>query len=281
MLNLGGLFGAILALSMNANNRSGTSAARLDKSSYIALIGVAASGIGFSLLAQDPAKLTKSDGTPVVMPQMDFKKELRMLLQGLKDVNIWQMAPLFMSCMWHEVVLFNFMNAGLYNVRSRTANAGVYYIGRIVASFTFQYACDYHHRTRKRVATAVTFVAAHLIIGFILTLMVFCGFQRIKDSHDLDLTDKRAAIGWFIFFIFGSLETMASSMSKSIRVQTNTILFLQVTGLLELSLSEMQLKSIVLLDGSGCSLEVRTDYLRLFDVVSWRCSIMGAGYSHS
>lgn len=80
--------------------------------------------------------------------------------------NLWLLAPLFMAAFWHEVVLFNFFNTSLFNVRSRAVNAGFYFVARIIASFIIRYACDCSDNLRKRIAAAVGTLAFFLLIGF-------------------------------------------------------------------------------------------------------------------
>lgn len=124
------------------------------------------------------------------------------------------MAPYFIASLWHEVVMYNYFNATLFDVRTRSLNALIYSCGRIAASFAFQYTSNIYTETNRRVNALLLLIGFSLLVGFVSVLMVFCGAFDLINSTGVDLTEPKAILMMIIFFCFGNLETYATNLSQ-------------------------------------------------------------------
>lgn len=224
ILNVGGLAGAALALSLNmGSNRypSGGNLA-LSQSSYFTVVLVACSGVLFGLLLVDPKKVKRADQVQIEIPRRKVKEELRALVLGFGDRTLLLLTPLFLASVWHEVVWFNYFNSRLFNVRSRAYNSCVYYMARIFASFLFQYVLSLSNLTRGKIRNATVLSLALLCCGSGVALSHFLpgGFTHGNDVQNegkppplLDFQSVRGVVLSLGFVAYGSLETFAASFS--------------------------------------------------------------------
>lgn len=213
ILNLGGFSGAIVAFTLNETPLQGQVA--LSTGSYLCIVIIGCSGVLIGLLLVEPEKVVKKDGTQITVPKRKPIEEMRAVFQGFKDFNLWLLVPLFLASVWHEVVLFNFFNSTIFNVRSRALNSASYYSARIIASWLFQLAADVSSDVFVATASATGTLIVFLALGILPSAAVFLNFLGLRDARDLDLEEPRAFLLTLCFFAYGALETMAASYSKS------------------------------------------------------------------
>ncbi|EZG43337.1 putative DUF895 domain protein [Gregarina niphandrodes] len=191
----------------------GVNAGSLSSASFLLILAVNASGVLVSLLVQSPARVRRSDGSRAAVPLLTLKQEMQGVVAGLRETYLWLMAPLFMCSIWHEVVLFNYFNVQLSNVRSRALNALVYYLARILASFLFQFVCDLAHTLPRRIDSANIFTLTLCALGFTTAAMTFGDVFGVQSDAPLDFREKRSSLLLLCFFAYGALETTATSYS--------------------------------------------------------------------
>lgn len=185
----------------------------LSNASYLCLLFVCASGIFASLLVQPCERILKSDGTRPMLVKTSIAEEFEGIRKGLSELLLWFMIPLFMCSLWHEVTLFNFFNVELFDVRSRAMNAIYYYVGRILASFVFQFVCDLSTRLQARMLSAIVFTASLCVVAFTVALMTLTDVDGVRSDKDLDFVEPRSSILAIAFITYGALETVATSFS--------------------------------------------------------------------
>lgn len=158
------------------------------------------------------------------MPQISFQRHVRRDTHAHTQISMCHfqtssalllVTPMFILNVWHEVVLFNFFNVALFNIRSRALNSAFYSFARILASLVFQVAVDMadFESLKGRIWFALLPIIIFLSIGLILSGSVFLGLFSIIQESEIDYTEPRAIVVMGAFFAYGALETLTATFS--------------------------------------------------------------------
>lgn len=207
IFNLGGVIGSAVSLGTNWDTDKGG----VSNSTYIAFVVVTAVGVLLPLTLRSPSKMTREDGTPVVIErQTTWKTELMNLYRSLVD-DPWiaLLFPFFFASNWFYTYQFNDFNAALHNVRTRSLNGLCYWLSQIFGAVIFGQLLDISKVSRRWRAT----------IGWcVLFAMVWAtnaGFYTIQRKYfdipsdeieEIDLTSSRYPHRIVLYIFAGALD---------------------------------------------------------------------------
>ncbi|EGG02453.1 uncharacterized protein MELLADRAFT_38516 [Melampsora larici-populina 98AG31] len=137
--NLGAVLGDAIAL---GRNRTSTADTPVPDSIYIVFICITICGIASTFALTDPSTVRRANGEHVVLQKsLSWKSEFEGMAQTLtKDPMVLLLFPFFWASTWFYTYLFNDFNLALFNLRTRSLNALLYWISQLVGS-TFLGCC--------------------------------------------------------------------------------------------------------------------------------------------
>jgi hypothetical protein len=130
---------------------------------FYAFISLSLLGSMLSLLLVEARAVTRSDGSPVSLPQTaTWKSEVSGLFQTLKhDSYIVLFFPMFFASNYFYPYQFNTFNLAVFNIRTRSLNNTLYWLAEIGGSYLVGYALDskrIRRSLRARISVAVLLV---------------------------------------------------------------------------------------------------------------------------
>jgi MFS family permease len=208
IFNLGAVIGSAVAFGVNFNNQSNS----VGNGTYIGFLVLTLIGVGLAPLMADPKKVIRTDGTKINLPRHpSWKTEFYSLYVALKsDPSIILLFPMFVASNYFYTWQQNDYNAALFNIRTRSLNAFLYWTAQIFGSMFLGYCVldrpQYRRRTRAFAGWAV------------VTSMVFAvhvwgyeyqkNYTRIVLPAKIDFKDPSyVAHGWLYIFC-GLLDAM-------------------------------------------------------------------------
>eukprot|EP01055_Gregarina_sp_Pseudo9_P004258 Gregarina_sp_Pseudo_9__4257@NODE_440_length_2826_cov_5_725152_g416_i0_p1_GENE_NODE_440_length_2826_cov_5_725152_g416_i0NODE_440_length_2826_cov_5_725152_g416_i0_p1_ORF_typecomplete_len536_score89_10UNC93/PF05978_16/1_7e16UNC93/PF05978_16/6e02MFS_1/PF07690_16/1_5e02MFS_1/PF07690_16/2e13MFS_1/PF07690_16/2_7e03PMD/PF10536_9/0_17TMEM223/PF14640_6/2e03TMEM223/PF14640_6/0_81TMEM223/PF14640_6/6_1e03_NODE_440_length_2826_cov_5_725152_g416_i010292636 len=219
IFNMGGVGGAVIALCLNIDARESNrelvseDSGSLTHQSYLAIVCITYAGLLLSFCLVNPVRFVAESARVALEASPGAMDELKGLWATMKERTTLYMALLYCMTIWHEVVLYNWINAHYHNVRSRAFNSMLYWLARMVFTLPLQFLLDRPlptartNGTRGALYMVGVLVAATLLGVLVATLKPYKG-----DPPLFDLRDKEAGLTMAAMILYGGLDTVAQGM---------------------------------------------------------------------
>ncbi|KAJ2450072.1 hypothetical protein EV183_004529 [Coemansia sp. RSA 2336] len=204
IFNLGGVLGGVLLLATNYHSESDS----LSDGVYVAFVVLECLGAILGLVLAPPAKVTRSDGSSVVLVKYtDVSKEALGILKLFIDPMMLGLLPMCFTSNFFYTYQFNNINGSLFNIRTRGFNNIFYWGAQMVGAYLISLLLDSKRFSRK-------------VRGFIAFIVVFCVFnaiwggslalhlkypEGIPKSERLDFKDSKRVGGPIVLYFFCGL----------------------------------------------------------------------------
>lgn len=182
IFNLGAVLGEAVALGRNYHN---TTNSPVPDGVYIGFLAITVIGTSLSLILAPPSSIRRSDGTWVTVPQNpSWKTELRAMIKALiQDPTILLLFPFFWASNWFYTYQFNDYNLALFNLRTRSLNALLYWLSQIFGSGLFGLLLDFQKLFSRQQRAVLGWVILSCVI------FIVWGFGwSVQRDYDRDST---------------------------------------------------------------------------------------------
>ncbi|KAJ1848411.1 hypothetical protein IWW55_003281 [Coemansia sp. RSA 2706] len=200
IFNCGGAVGGIILFAINYHTEKDS----LADGVYVVFVVLECIGAMLGLALAPPAKVTRSDGSSVVLVKYtNAGKEAIGILKLFIDPMMLGLLPMCFTSNFFYTYQFNNINAALFNLRTRGFNNMFYWFLQSVASWVFSYLLDNKHmtrRTRGLISFGIVFVFFNAIWGGSLALHNKYP-TGIESGHRLDFKDSKRAAGPIILYM--------------------------------------------------------------------------------
>ncbi|KAG0150938.1 hypothetical protein CROQUDRAFT_87395 [Cronartium quercuum f. sp. fusiforme G11] len=141
IFNLGAVLGEAIALGRNHDNLTDSP---VSNGIYIAFLVISLVGSALTLTLASPSTVQRADGTWVtVEANAGWKEELQAMLRSLiRDPTVLLLFPFFWASNWFYTYQFNDYNLALFNLRTRSLNALLYWLSQLFGSGLFGIILD-------------------------------------------------------------------------------------------------------------------------------------------
>ncbi|KAJ2850267.1 hypothetical protein IWW36_002015 [Coemansia brasiliensis] len=147
IFNLGGMLGGILPFAINYHSESNS----LSDSVYIAFIVLESLGAVLGLALAPPSKVTRSDGSSVVLVKYtSARKEALEILKLFLNPTILALIPMCFTSNFFYSYQFGPVNASIFNIRTRGFNNIFYWGAQMVGAYFLSFLLDNQHMTRRK-----------------------------------------------------------------------------------------------------------------------------------
>jgi len=207
IFNLGGVIGSLIPIALNWN---GTNNGTVNDGTYIAFLVLMSCGALLSLTLLPPHKVVRDDGKPVQVKKFPkWKDELIGVFKLFLDWKMLVLIPMFISSNWFYAYHFNVVNAGYFNIRTRSFNNLWYWAAQIVGAMGFGKLLDTPSLKRKNRG----FIG--LFILFIAVMATWAGglvfqltFTRNDEKKEFDIFDSGYAGKLILYILYGLIDAM-------------------------------------------------------------------------
>lgn len=219
IFNLGGVGGAIIALVFNINSKESArelvteEAGSLSANSYLGIISLTYAGLLLSFCLVNPVRFVAPAAREALSASTGALQELQGVLSAMKERTTAYMALVYCMTLWHEVFLYNWINAYYHNVRSRAFNSMLYWLSRMVFTLPLQFVLDRPTPSARINATqGATYLVVVLSIATTFGILL-ATLGPYKGAPPLfDLTDKEAGLTMAAMIFYGGLDTVAQGV---------------------------------------------------------------------
>ncbi|KII94434.1 hypothetical protein PLICRDRAFT_172084 [Plicaturopsis crispa FD-325 SS-3] len=210
IFNLGAVTGEAVSTGKNWNSTSNA----VSNGTYIGFLIITLIGVTLPLAMVDPRKMIRTDGTKVTPPRHpSWKTELYGLYLTLRtDPMVLLLFPMFFASNYFYTWQFNDYNGALFNIRTRSLNAMVYYMAQIVGSVAMGKILDNTKITRRIRA----FTGWSILLGMVFVVHIWAYFYQ-KDytrastpstGVKIDVKDHGYAAKVWLYIFCGLLDAM-------------------------------------------------------------------------
>ncbi|KAG9317175.1 major facilitator superfamily domain-containing protein [Chiua virens] len=208
IFNLGAVIGSGVAFGLNFNNQGST----VSDGTYIAFLIITLIGVVLSPFMADPKMVVRTDGTKVTLPrQPSWKAEFYSLYVAFKtDPTIILLFPMFVASNYFYTWQGNDYNTALFNIRTRSLNALIYWSAQIFGSMFIGYGVLDRSQFRRRTRAFAGWV--------IVTVMVFVvhvwgyeyqkNYTRATPPPNIDFSDPEYPARAWLYIFCGLLDAM-------------------------------------------------------------------------
>ncbi|KAK4052325.1 hypothetical protein OIO90_004406 [Microbotryomycetes sp. JL221] len=185
IFNLGATIGNATMLGLTYDSSANT----VSNAVYAAFLAIASCGVIVPWLLVNPAKMVRTDGTRVIIPQQTSWKESTVGLFHFLRTHLWivLLFPFFLASNWFYTWQFNSFNGVLFTLRTRSLNSMLYWMSQMVAALLFGIAID-----TKRIRR-VTRAWSGLIFLLVLSMAVWGASYHYQTSYTrADMAEPRA-----------------------------------------------------------------------------------------
>ncbi|KAJ2161016.1 hypothetical protein GGF46_001818 [Coemansia sp. RSA 552] len=200
IFNAGGVLGGILPFAINYHSDKDS----LSDSVYIAFVVLECLGAFLGLALAPPAKVTRSDGTSVVLKKYtDVRMETLGILKLFVNLKMLGISVAAFTSNFFYTYQFNNINGALFNIRTRGFNNIFYWGAQMVGAYALSFLLDaerLRRRTRGMVALALVFVVFNAIWGGSLALHLKYP-DGIEAGDRMDFKDSHRSSGAIILYV--------------------------------------------------------------------------------
>ncbi|KAJ2660743.1 hypothetical protein IW148_003660 [Coemansia sp. RSA 1199] len=213
IFNLGGILGGILPFAINYHSEKDS----LSDGVYIAFVVLECLGAFLGLALAPPSKVTRSDGSSVVMIKYtNVGKEVIEILKLFLNPTMLALLPMCFTSNFFYTYQFNNINAALFNIRTRGFNNIFYWGFQMLGAYAISLLLDWQRlqrKTRGFIGFAIVFVVFNAIWGGSLALHNKYP-DGIEPSNRMDFKDTKKAAGPIILYLLcGIGDALYQSMA--------------------------------------------------------------------
>ncbi|KAI6124377.1 major facilitator superfamily domain-containing protein [Pisolithus croceorrhizus] len=162
IFNLGGVVGSAVAFAENFHS----TANGVSNGTYIGFVVLTVTGFFLPFVMVDPEKMTRTDGTRVVLSRHpSWKAEFLNLFVALKD-DPWVVLlfPMFFASNYFYTWQFNDYNGALFTIRARSLNNFIYWFAQIFGSVFIGYCILDKKSLRRRTRAFLGWVIVFFMV---------------------------------------------------------------------------------------------------------------------
>ncbi|KAJ1855063.1 hypothetical protein GGH12_001775 [Coemansia sp. RSA 1822] len=213
IFNLGGMLGGILPFAINYHSEKDS----LSDGVYIAFVVLECLGAFLGLALAPPSKVTRSDGSSVVMVKYtNVGKEVIEILKLFLNPTMLALLPMCFTSNFFYTYQFNNINAALFNIRTRGFNNIFYWGFQMLGAYAISFLLDWQRlqrKTRGFIGFAIVFVVFNAIWGGSLALHNKYP-DGIEPGNRMDFKDTKKAAGPIILYLLcGIGDALYQSMA--------------------------------------------------------------------
>ncbi|KAJ2479875.1 hypothetical protein IWW56_002790 [Coemansia sp. RSA 2131] len=213
IFNLGGMLGGILPFAINYHSEKDS----LSDGVYIAFVVLECLGAFLGLALAPPSKVTRSDGSSVVMVKYtNVGKEVIEIIKLFLNPTMLALLPMCFTSNFFYTYQFNNINAALFNIRTRGFNNIFYWGFQMLGAYAISFLLDWQRlqrKTRGFIGFAIVFVVFNAIWGGSLALHNKYP-DGIEAGHRMDFKDTKKAAGPIILYLLcGIGDALYQSMA--------------------------------------------------------------------
>ncbi|EZG70563.1 major facilitator family transporter [Gregarina niphandrodes] len=205
IFNLGGVAGGLIAFGINFHEESGQANPAL----YFTFIGLMCVGALSSLiLLANPRKVIKEDGSAVeVTPAGSAIEDIKGALLVATNLDMLLLFCTFLSSNWFYTYQLNYLNAFLFNIRTRGLNSTLYWAIQMAGAYVVGKILDsVKHRAKTNARNSYFLVQFAMIAFWAGSIAIQYGFEGGYDkdrviTESVDMSQSKRATGIIILFI--------------------------------------------------------------------------------
>ncbi|KIJ70444.1 hypothetical protein HYDPIDRAFT_105168 [Hydnomerulius pinastri MD-312] len=211
IFNLGAVVGGAVAFGTNFDNQANG----VGNGTYIGFLILTLIGVALAPLMADPAKIIRTDGTKVVLPSHpSWKHEFYSLYAALMaDPSILLLFPMFFASNYFYTWQQNDYNAALFNIRTRSLNAFLYWTAQIFGSVFIGYFVLDQTKLRRRTRA---YLGWAILVAMVFIVHIWAYFyQRTytrastpSDGVKMDFNDSAFPAHVWLYIFCGLLDSM-------------------------------------------------------------------------
>ncbi|RIA79855.1 major facilitator superfamily domain-containing protein [Glomus cerebriforme] len=207
IFNLGGVLGSLIPIALNWN---GSNSGTVNDGTYIAFMVLMGLGALLSFALLSPQKVIHDDGKPVVVQKFPkWKNEIIGIFKLFLDWHMIALIPMFIASNWFYAYHFNVVNAGYFNIRTRSFNNLWYWAAQIVGAMGLGKFLDTPSLKRKNRGIIGLIILFVIIMGtWIGGLFFQLTFTRNDEKKNLDLFDSGYAGKLILYLLYGFNDAM-------------------------------------------------------------------------
>ncbi|KNZ46850.1 hypothetical protein VP01_68g11 [Puccinia sorghi] len=209
IFNLGAVLGEAVAL---GKTHGDTTDSPVSNGVYIGFLVITLIGTCLTFTLAPPSSITRSDGSPVTVERNPtWKHELRAMLKTLtQDPTILLLFPFFWASNWFYTYQFNDYNLALFNLRTRSLNALLYWLSQIFGSGLFALLLDFqgafNRQHRACLGWAILTIVIFLVWGF--GWAVQKDYERGTVTNKMDWHDPAYPGRVWLYMFYGVTDSM-------------------------------------------------------------------------
>ncbi|EZG67300.1 putative transmembrane protein [Gregarina niphandrodes] len=153
-------------------------------------------------------------GTSFSVPpgKVDVRQDLRALWEATQERSMQLLLVFAFASLFHQTYLFNGLNYGLFNVRTRGLNCFMYWLGRIPAGVIHGHVVDdFRFSVRHRAWNACSLLLFYVALGQALVVTFYLTMP--PGTFDVAGDPTYAALAFATFFLYGGLDTVSQSLA--------------------------------------------------------------------
>ncbi|KAJ2605751.1 hypothetical protein EV177_006077 [Coemansia sp. RSA 1804] len=200
IFNLGGMLGGILPFAINYNSTQTKNADGV----YIAFVVLECLGACLGLALAPPSKVTRSDGSSVVLVKYtNVGREAIEVIKLFLNPKMLGLLPMCFTSNFFYTYQFNHLNGALFNMRTRGFNNIFYWGFQMLGAFAISRLLDYKNFSRRRrgfIAFVLVFVFFNALWGG--ALGVYLKYPAgLPEADRMDFKESKRASGYIILYM--------------------------------------------------------------------------------
>ncbi|KAG0142721.1 hypothetical protein CROQUDRAFT_662180, partial [Cronartium quercuum f. sp. fusiforme G11] len=213
IFNLGAVLGDAIAL---GRNHTSTMDVPVPDVLYIVFLCITLFGLGSTFLLAEPSTVRRVDGRMVKLEKSrSWKSGMKDMIQTLiKDPMVLLLFPFFWASNWFCTYQFNDYNLALFNLRTRSLNALLYWLSQLVGSSVLGCILDFSSNfeifryRRRRGFLGWTILSIVLFATWGGGWVVQRDYDRNSTFSKMDWSDNGYVGRVMIYIFYGIMDSM-------------------------------------------------------------------------
>lgn len=209
IFNLGAVLGEAVALGRTYDN---TTDSPVSDGVYIGFLIITLIGTSLTFTLAAPSSIRRNDGTIVTVDRNpSWKSELNAMWRTLlQDPTILLLFPFFWASNWFYTYQFNDYNLALFNLRTRSLNALLYWLSQIFGAGFFGLMLDFERFFNRQQRATLGWVVLSVVIFIVWGLgwTVQKDYDRGLVLNKMDWTDSGYLGRVWLYIFYGITDSM-------------------------------------------------------------------------
>ncbi|KAI8455356.1 major facilitator superfamily domain-containing protein [Phakopsora pachyrhizi] len=207
IFNLGAVLGEAIALGKNYNDITDSP---VSNGVYIGFLIITLVGACLTFALARPSTVRRADGSLVTIElNPTWKSELKSMGNLLiRDPTVLLLFPFFWASNWFYTYHFNGYNLALFNLRTRSLNALLYWLSQIFGSGLFGLFLDIKISRRRRAFFGWMILSVIIFVTWGGGWIVQRGYERGTILTKMDWTDSDYPARVWLYIFYGVTDAM-------------------------------------------------------------------------